>query len=29
VPLPSGSHYFPTDRDVSTKVVEAIDRFTS
>jgi pimeloyl-ACP methyl ester carboxylesterase len=29
VPLPTGSHYFPTDRDVSTKVVESIDRFTS
>ena len=28
VPLPSGSHYFPTDDDVSAKVVEVIDRFT-
>ncbi len=25
--LPSGSHYFPTDREVVTKVVGAIDRF--
>lgn len=25
--LPSGSHYFPTDREVVTKVVEAIKRF--
>jgi pimeloyl-ACP methyl ester carboxylesterase len=29
VPLPSGSHYFPTDREVSTRVVDAIDRFTA
>src|SRR4029077_664745 len=28
VPLPSGTHYFPTDEDVTAKVVEAIDRFT-
>lgn len=28
VPLPSGTHYFPTDEDVTEKVVEAIDRFT-
>jgi pimeloyl-ACP methyl ester carboxylesterase len=25
--LPSGTHYFPTDRDVITKVVGAINRF--
>jgi len=25
--LPSGSHYFPTDREVVTRVVEAIKRF--
>jgi pimeloyl-ACP methyl ester carboxylesterase len=25
--LPSGMHYFPTDRDLVTKVVAAIDRF--
>lgn len=25
--LPSGAHYFPTDRDVTTKVVGAIGRF--
>lgn len=25
--LPSGTHYFPTDRDVITRVVSAIDRF--
>lgn len=25
--LPSGTHYFPTDRDVINKVVSAIDRF--
>ncbi len=25
--LPSGSHYFPTDREVVTKVVAAINRF--
>jgi len=25
--LPSGTHYFPTDRDVVTKVVNAINRF--
>jgi len=24
---PSGTHYFPTDRDVISKVVTAIDRF--
>jgi pimeloyl-ACP methyl ester carboxylesterase len=29
VALPSGSHYFPTDRDVSSRVVDAIERFTS
>jgi pimeloyl-ACP methyl ester carboxylesterase len=29
VPLPSGSHYFPTDPDVSTRVIDAIDRFTA
>jgi pimeloyl-ACP methyl ester carboxylesterase len=29
VPLPSGSHYFPTDRAVNTMVVDAIDRFTA
>jgi len=28
VPLPSGTHYFPTDEDVTAKVAEAIDRFT-
>ncbi len=28
LPLPSGSHYFPTDRSVNTMVVDAIDRFT-
>jgi pimeloyl-ACP methyl ester carboxylesterase len=26
--LPSGTHYFPTDRDVIERVVSAIDRFT-
>jgi len=25
--LPSGTHYFPTDREVVGKVVAAIDRF--
>ncbi|MEO7660122.1 MAG: hypothetical protein ABIV48_10955 [Pyrinomonadaceae bacterium] len=25
--LPSGTHYFPTDREVVTKVVGAINRF--
>ena len=25
--LPSGTHYFPTDRDVVMKVVGAINRF--
>jgi hypothetical protein len=25
--LPSGTHYFPTDRDVVTKVVGAINQF--
>ncbi len=29
VPLASGSHYFPTDQEVTGKVVDAIDRFTS
>ena len=28
VPLASGSHYFPTDQEVSARVVDAIDRFT-
>ncbi len=27
--LPSGTHYFPTDPDVITKLVDAINRFTS
>jgi pimeloyl-ACP methyl ester carboxylesterase len=27
--LPSGTHYFPTDRDVVTKAAGAIDRFVS
>jgi pimeloyl-ACP methyl ester carboxylesterase len=27
--LPSGTHYFPTDRDVVTKAAAAIDRFVS
>ena len=27
VSLPSGSHYFPTDHDVVTRVVDAINRF--
>ena len=25
--LPSGTHYFPTNREVVTKVVDAINRF--
>jgi serine/threonine protein kinase len=28
VPLPSGTHYFPTDEVVTEKVVDTIDRFT-
>lgn len=27
--LPSGAHYFPTDRDVTSKVVNAINRFVT
>ena len=26
--LPSGAHYFPTDPEVTTRVVDAINRFT-
>ena len=29
VPLPSGTHYFPTDQEVTGRVVDAIERFMS
>jgi pimeloyl-ACP methyl ester carboxylesterase len=28
LPLPTGTHYFPVDDDITHRIAEAIDRFT-